>query len=96
MEYEYNVDTEKIFLPSKVVTQWFNESTNEKHATVKVSKMLKQKFHEGGFSCIQDCASRANGRGFLWVGQSWDCVSPVQLDLEHRIEISGDKRFSGF
>lgn len=84
---EYNVDTEKIFLPSKVVNRWFSEATNEKQSAVKVSKILKQKINEGSFECIHDCSSRRNGRGFFWIGINWDYKSQIKTDLEHRVEI---------
>ncbi|WP_298866441.1 hypothetical protein [uncultured Gimesia sp.] len=95
IDCDYNVDTEKVFLPSKVVNQWFSEATSEKFSAVKVSKMLKQKIQEGGINCIQENHSRSYGRGFLWVGLNWDCETPTQPDLEHRIEIKNRQKFMG-
>lgn len=94
IDYHYEVDTAKIFLPSKVVNQWFSEATNERQSAVKVSKILKQKIQESGFSCIRECLSRRNGRGFFWIGENWDCESPVLTDLDHRIEIDTRQGFN--
>jgi hypothetical protein len=93
IDYQYDVETEKIFIPSKIVNRWFSDATNEKPSAIKVSKMLRQKINEGGFSCIQDCG-RSYGRGFVWVGLQWDCESPTLTDLGHRIEIDTRRGFS--
>ena len=92
----YEVDSERVFLPSKIVTQWYGEATNERQTAGKVSRIMNQKINEGSFVCIQDCPSRANGRGFYWVGANWDCVSPCQMDLESRIDIYPDNKFTRF
>ena len=85
----YSVDTEKVFIPNTVATDWYNKATGEKNGTSKVSRILKQKISEECFSCLQVNSSGSYGRGFLWVGQQWDCISTVRTDLLHQIEING-------
>ncbi len=87
-DYHYSTDTDKVYIPSKVATNWFNEATNERLSTIKVSRSLKQGIDEGSFDCIQGNTCKSYGRGFVWVGQQWDCISSVRLDLEHQIEIN--------
>lgn len=87
-DYQYSTETDKVFIPSKIATKWFNEATNERLSTIKVSRSLKQGIDEGSFDCIHANTCNSYGRGFVWIGQQWDCESSVHTDLEHKIEIS--------
>lgn len=95
IEYHYSPDSDRVFIQSRIATKWLNEATNERHSATKVSRMIRQKIDEGCFVCIQENPSRTYGRGFLWVGQEWDCQTKTNTDLSQRMELT-DRGYSDF
>jgi hypothetical protein len=93
-ELNYNVKTERVFIPVAVAAKWYGEATGEKGMTVmKASRSIRQKVDEGGFTRVQESPGRRHGRGFVWWGVDASGDSDMRTDLEHQIEISRRNTF---
>ncbi len=84
LEFRYDVDADRIFLPSAVLARWYNWATNENHSVIGISRMLKQKIDEGKMPSLSRCG-RSYGRGLLWTGENADPATTTRADLQTRI-----------
>lgn len=85
-EVGYDIDAEKVFIPSPIACEWYCKSVNEKVGTIAVGRILGQMADEGKLVRLQRSNSRGRfGRGVMWVGESWDGRTAANADLETRI-----------
>lgn len=84
----YDTDRDQIFIPSKIVTQWFNLATNEHEKSVSVSSRLNQAINEGGLKRLRKNKCNAWGRGFIWQGPLTDFECKIYTDIETRLDNS--------
>ncbi|HEY1599246.1 MAG TPA: hypothetical protein VGG64_06565 [Pirellulales bacterium] len=88
----YDVDAERIHIPSDIAAKWFNTATNENRSATGSSRMLKQLHDEGRMKRLQPNPSRSYGRGFLWVGSEAGPSVVVRCDIEDRIATNAQLR----
>lgn len=81
----YDVDRERIFIPSQISARWFNEATNDRHSVTAASRIMKQKITEGRMPRLVVCKSNAAGRGFAWVGDEAMPELVMRKDVEARL-----------
>lgn len=83
-ELGYDVDTDRVFLPSEICCRWLGWATNEKHRTGAATAILKQAATEGVLRRIQTCG-RSNGRGFIFLGHNASPNQNLWKDVPKRI-----------
>jgi hypothetical protein len=83
--FGYDVDAERVFIPSQVTARWFGWATNQ-HATtvIAASRTLSQLATEGRLRRLSISAGRSWGRGFIWTGENWPGMHTA-IDLQERI-----------
>lgn len=91
----YAADREQVHIPVDVAARWFNWATGESHKTTGASRMLRQMASEGKSKRIAPNASRANGRGFVWMGEHSDLEAAIKYDLLSRLAESRKKSATG-
>jgi len=80
----YNVDSDRVLIPSAVCVQWLSESTGRPYNATSGSRHLQQLIEEGDFPKLRKNPTRQFGRGFVWEGgQAVD--NPIRRDLDERI-----------
>ena len=83
--FGYDVDTDRVFIPSQVTARWFCWATNQHNITaIAASRMLSQLATEGRLRRLSICSGRSWGRGFVWTGEKWPGMH-TNLDLKERI-----------
>lgn len=85
-ELRYDVDTDRVFLPSTLVAKWLNDATGERLTTIAVSRRLAQLITEGTLRRLSVSAGRAHGRGFVWSGDQTEADTVTRTDIEQRID----------
>jgi len=86
----YSPDTQRIFIPSPIVTRWFNTATNENHKSTSVTRTLNQHIGEKAITRLQYNKCNTYGRGFEWAGP--DAKNDTHTDIESRIAAREDRR----
>jgi hypothetical protein len=81
---QYTTETQRVFIPSPIAREWLNRATNERYTTTGASRWLKQQITEGKLKRLAENRGRANGRGFLWVGENAGDAA-IATDLEARL-----------
>jgi hypothetical protein len=92
----YSPDVERVFIPSKIAAEWFNEATHERATTTAVSQWLKQHIDEKKLPCLMVNKCKTYGRGFIWVGADVEPDEPTKTDLECRLSAQRERRVRGF
>jgi len=70
----YDIDRERVFLPSQLTARWFGWATNQRDVSViSASRQLSQLATEGRLRRISIAKGRsgARGRGFYFTGDDW-------------------------
>jgi hypothetical protein len=80
----YITEFVRVFIPSSIARDWLAAATGERFTTIGASRTLAQLIDEGKLQCIERSKSRAGGRGFIWMGSSWNPDDAVRDDLESR------------
>ncbi len=83
-DLNYDIDHERIFLPSAIATQWLNEALNERLSTVGASRKLGQLISEGTMNRLARNKTNAWGKGFVWNGEHCDYGESIVTDIEER------------
>ena len=83
----YDVDSQRILIPSTLAAAWYAEATGERKATVGVSRILKQFMDEGRLPRLSVNNCRSYGRGLIWTGQDADRHERILTDVETRGEV---------
>jgi hypothetical protein len=84
-ELQYTPGADRVFIPSTVTGEWFNQATNERHSTIAASRWLNQQIDEGKLSSLTTNRCKTYGRGFVWIGEEAGPDAPVKTDLEARL-----------
>jgi hypothetical protein len=84
----YEPECDAVYVPSEVAAAWYNGATGEKHRTITVGRILGQMAGEGRLHRLQPNSDHRLGRGFLWIGASWNIADATKKDIEVRIEAS--------
>lgn len=86
-ELTYNASTDRIFIPSAILSEWYGVATGEKSvAHGKARKGIDQKINEGAITRLSSCGRGKKGRGMVWTGEEWDGNSTTHHDVRTRIE----------
>jgi hypothetical protein len=83
----YDTLAAQIRIPSRLVSEWFNDATNERLSTPKVTSRLKQMAKERRIHRLSPDAGRRHGRGFIWIGRDAD-ASDVIINFENAYGVS--------
>lgn len=81
----YDIEREKVHIPSDIGTQWFNAQQNERLKSGQVTTIIKQFHAEGRMKNLRVDPGRANGRGFLWQGEN-SLGASKDITLRDKIE----------
>lgn len=68
----YDLLTDKIRIRNTIVGEWFNEATNQRLSTPKVTSQLKQMAKERQIRRLSPEPGRTHGRCFIWTGPNAD------------------------
>jgi len=80
----YDVDAERVFIPSQVSARWYGWAVNQPTAVIAASRQLNQMATEGRLRRISISTGRSWGRGFIWTGENWPGTH-TSVDLQERI-----------
>ncbi len=86
----YDTDRDRVLIPSSIVAKWYNRATNENRSVSTVSRSLVQLCDERKPTWLARNTNNAIGRGFLWIGGSFNPMIGVETDLEARV-LAADK-----
>lgn len=88
---KYSPISDKVFVPSRILTTWWNEAQNEKLSTVAVSRKLRQLIAEGILDCFSENKANSRGRGLIWIGPEHQADGQVYNDLKNRVDSHSSK-----
>ncbi|HEY1603518.1 MAG TPA: hypothetical protein VGG64_28215 [Pirellulales bacterium] len=92
-ELSYDIDKERIHIPSHIVCRWYNRAANENRSATAISRFLNQMCKEGKLKSISPNPCKTVSRGFLWTGWQYEEGTTVRNDLQSRHEaFERDKR----
>lgn len=81
----YDVDAERVFVPSQVSARWYGWATNQPNIPViPASRQLNQMATERRLHRLGISSGRTYGRGFVWTGENWAGMHTA-VDLQERI-----------
>lgn len=80
----YDIDRDRIFLPSAVVCKWVNTAANEQYGATAATRIVGQKIDEGKLPRLKRPKTNSYGRGFEWIGKDWNATDPIKTDINHR------------
>lgn len=83
--YLYDVERQKIFIPTKIAREWMVKATGEQHSVVAVGRILAQRIREGALASLEVNADHRKGKGVVWVGEMTFEQDPVNCDLEEKM-----------
>ncbi|HEX3999720.1 MAG TPA: hypothetical protein VHX65_14305 [Pirellulales bacterium] len=84
-QLNYNTETERIFIPSSVVADWFAKATGDRRTVTSATRAIKQLIGEGRLPTMSENMSKALGRGFVWTGFNADVSSKIEKTLTYRL-----------
>lgn len=85
LRLEYDLQSQRVFIPSRIAADWYIKATGEKGNIVAIGRILRQMMTEGRLHQIQPNRTNARGKGVVWVGQNATAFTPVSVDLEERM-----------
>jgi len=81
----YDIEAERVFLPSQLVARWYGWATNQQNiAVISAGRQINQMATEGRLHRIGISTGRSWGRGFLWTGENWPGMHTC-TDVQERI-----------
>jgi len=83
-DLHYDADADRVFVPSKIATQWLCEATGRRFSGVAGGRYLGQQIDEGAIPCLTRNAAHCRGRGFVWCGPAASIDATTRMDLEKR------------
>lgn len=83
----YSPGSESVFIPSPILTNWYNAATGERQNVIKAGRIIRQMINEGKLPRIVD-QRKESGRGVVWVGEAIDSRMIEHGDIEERIRVA--------
>lgn len=87
----YDVEEDRIFIPSEIARDWVNNVKSEKESMIKTSKALTQQISESKDPKLSVNPTKNRGRGFIWTGSNATGGTYVQCDIREKIKFQWAK-----
>lgn len=84
-DLHYDTDTERVFIPSRIATQWLTEATHRDFNAISGGQYLNQQIDEESLRCLRRNRTHALGRGYVWHGPNAGATDTIRTDLETRL-----------
>ncbi len=84
--FGYHPERERVFIPTRIAARWYGWATNQPAMTSGgAGRIIMQIIKEGRSKRLTVNARHAWGRGFVWVGEHANPITPTSVDLASRI-----------
>jgi hypothetical protein len=82
----YDPDRDRIRIPSDIIVEWFNGSTEQNQPVARASAVLRQMADEGQLKHLSKAKSHKHARSFVWTGE--DAGDADTVVFERRLKRS--------